>query len=105
MNNNPEFDVVISDAALAMLDSHMNFLANVSATAAKKLLGEILDDIASLSEHPMRFPIYQNQFIAESRYRRMLSAKRYLVIYEIDRSTVFVDFIVDCRQDFEWMIR
>jgi plasmid stabilization system protein ParE len=105
MNNNPGFEVVISDAALAMLDSHMDFLANVSVTAAKKLLDEILDDIASLSEHPMRFPAYQNQFIADSRYRRMLSAKRYLVIYEVDKSTVFVDYIVDCRQDFEWLIR
>jgi plasmid stabilization system protein ParE len=105
MNDDAEYDVIISDAALAMLDSHVDFLARVSVNAARKLLDEVLDDIASLSEHPQRFPVYNNQFIADCRYRKMLSAKRYLVIYEIDGSAVFVDYIVDCRQDYEWMIR
>lgn len=99
-----EYDIIISDAALAMLDSHMDFLARVSASAATGLMNEILDDIASLSENPERFPAYDNQFIPDNRYRRMLSAKRYLVLYEIDGATVFIDYIVDCRQDYEWLI-
>ena len=100
-----QYDVSVSDAALAMLDSHVDFLAKVSQNAATRLMDEILDDIASLSENPQRFPVYENEFIPCGRYRRMLSAKRYLVLYEIDRTDVFVDYIVDCRQDYSWLIR
>ena len=100
-----EYDVSVSDAAIAMLDSHIDFLARVSVDAATKLMNEILDDIASLSCNPQRFPTYENQFIPDNRYRRMLSAKRYLVLYEIDGKNVYVDYIVDCRQDYEWLIR
>ena len=100
-----EYDVSVSDAALAMLDSHVDFLARVSLDAATKLMNEILDGIASLSSNPQRFPAYENQFIPYNRYRRMLSAKRYLVLYEIDGKNVYVDYIVDCRQDYEWLIR
>jgi plasmid stabilization system protein ParE len=101
----PEYDVSMSDAALAMLDSHVDFLARVSQSAATRLMDEILDDIASLSENPQRFPVYQSEFIPDGRYRKMLSAKRYLVFYEIDGKNVFADYIVDCRQDYGWLIR
>jgi len=100
-----KYDVIISDAALAMLDSHINFLARVSPGAATKLMQEILDKIESLSDNPQRFPSYVNQFIEDNRYRKMLVGKRYLIFYEITDSTVFVDYIVDCRQDYEWLIR
>ena len=99
-----KYDVIISDAALSMLDSHVDFLARVNPNAAVKLMDEILGSIESLSENPERFPSYSNQFIPDSRYRKMLSSKRYLVLYEINNSTVFVDYIVDCRQDYEWLI-
>jgi len=92
-----EYRIVVSDATLAMLDAHVDFLARVSKSAATKLMNEILDNIASLSDNPQRFPSCENQFIQDSRYRRMLSCKRYLVIYEIDETTVYVDYIVDCR--------
>ena len=100
-----EYKVSVSDAALAMLDAHVAFLARVSASAATKMMDEILDDMASLSRNPQRFPAYENSFIPYGRYRRMLSARRYLVLYEIDGTDVFVDYIVDCRQDFQWLIK
>ena len=99
------YDIVVSDAALAMLDSHADFLARVSPGAALRLIDEILSDIASLSENPQRFPIYENRFVSGDYYRRMLSAKRYLIIYEITEETVFVDYVIDCRQDYDWLIR
>ena len=101
MSTKEVYDIAISDAALAMLDSHVDFLAKASISAATSLMDEVLEDIASLSEFPQRFPVYENRFIPECRYRRMLTAKRYLVIYEIDGSTVYIDYIVDCRQDYE----
>ena len=99
-----EYVVSISDAALSMLDSHIDFLARVSLNAARKLMDEVLNDISSLTENPQRFPCFDNEFIPNNRYRRMLSAKRYLVVYEIDTNSVSVDYILDCRQDYQWLM-
>ena len=99
-----EYDVIVSDAALAMLDNHIEFLARVSTQAAEDLMDEILNDAASLSQFPERFPCFESDFIPESRYRKMLSAKRYLILYEIYEKAVCVDYIVDCRQDYEWLL-
>lgn len=62
-------------------------------------MDRILSDIVSLEKIPERYPVYENQFISENRYRKMVSGKRYLVIYEISEDTVYVDYILDCRQE------
>jgi len=98
------YNVVISDAALAMLDSHVEFLAKVSKHAATNLMDAVLDDISSLSQFPERFPLFESIFIPDGRYRKMLSAKRYLLLYEIDGNDVCVDYIIDCRQDYQWLL-
>ena len=99
-----EYNVIVSDAALAMLDSHIDFLAKVSKNAAVKMMDKILCDMNSLSKNPQRFPAYESPFLTDVCYRRMFSAKRYLIFYEISGDTVYVDYIVDCRQDYEWLI-
>jgi len=104
MNDVANYFIVISDAALAMLDSHVEFIARVSKQAAMNLMDTVLDDIASLSQFPERFPIFESAFIPDNRYRKKLSAKRYLILYEIDGNKVCVDYIVDCRQDYEWLL-
>jgi len=97
-------NIVVSDAALAMLDAHVDFLARVSKSASTRLVEEILNDIELLSENPERYPAYESEFIPANRYRKMLTSKRYLVLYEIDGDSVYIDYIVDCRQDYGWMI-
>jgi len=104
MKESIDYNVTISDAALTMLDRHIEFLARVSMQAALNLMDELLSDIESLSKFPERFPVFDSEFIPNGRYRKMLSAKRYLVIYEIDGIDVSVDYIVDCRQDYEWLL-
>ena len=104
MSKGVEYEVIVSEVAISMLDSHIEFLARVSTQAAENLMDEILDDIASLSQFPERFPVFESEFIHSGRYRKMLTAKRYLVLYEVDGNDVCVDYIVDCRQDYEWLI-
>ena len=94
-----EFNIVISEDALSALDRHTEFLARASANAAEKMVDRILSDIDSLSKLPERCPFYDNPFIPCNRYRRMLSGKRYLILYEISGDTVFVDHILDGRQE------
>ena len=104
MKEGIDYNVITSDAALTMLDSHIEFLAQVSTQAALNLMDEVLSDIESLSKFPERFPFFYSEFIPDGRYRKMLSAKRYLVIYEIEGVDISVDYIVDCRQDYEWLL-
>jgi len=99
-----EYEVTVSDVALAMLDSHIEFLARVNTQAAVNLMDEVLGDIESLSQFPERFPMFDSEFVPHDRYRKMLSAKRYLILYEIDGNNVCVDYVVDCRQDYEWLM-
>ena len=98
------YDIVISDAALALLDAHMVFLAKVNGNAARHTMTDILNSIESLGKNPNRYPVYESPFISHNRYRKMLCAKRYLIIYEVLDDTVFVDYVLDCRQDYEWML-
>jgi len=104
MNEKIDYNVTVSDAALSMLDSHIEFLARVSTQETESLMDEVLGDIESLSQFPERFPIFESEFIPYGRYRKMLSAKRYLILYEIDKNYVCVDYIIDCRQDYEWLL-
>ena len=94
-----EFSIVISEDALSTLDQHAGFLARVSKNAAIKMVDQILNDIDSLAKLPERCPFYENPFVPNNRYRRMVSGKRYLILYEISGDTVYVDYILDGRQE------
>lgn len=37
-------------------------------------------------------------------YRKLLVDKRYLFIYKIKDNTVYLDYVVDCRQEYPWLI-
>jgi plasmid stabilization system protein ParE len=93
------YKIVISEDALSMLDRHVEFLARASASAAHKFVNDILKDIDSLKKLPERYPVYENRFMTDNPYRRLLSGRRYLVLYELAKDTVFVDYILDCRQE------
>ncbi|MDR0852814.1 MAG: type II toxin-antitoxin system RelE/ParE family toxin [Clostridiales Family XIII bacterium] len=94
-----KYKVVISDDALGMLDAHIEFVSRVSKSAARRLVDAILNDMESLSEMPERCPHYENSFVPPDVYRKLLSNKRYLIIFEITSEAVFVDYIVDTRSD------
>ena len=34
-----------------------------------------------------------------------VTAESYLVLYQIQDDTVYVDYILDCRKDCSWLIR
>ena len=96
-----EYNVVISEDAMSALDSHAEFLARVSKSAALELIDNILEDIETLKKLPERCPAYNNPFVPRGRYRKLLSSKRYLIVFEIGSGAVYVDYILDARQDTE----
>lgn len=98
-----KYAVIISDEAAQMLVFHARFLAQVSETAALRLIEEFEEKAKSLEEFPERNPWLDDPLMPKGKYRKLLMAKRYLLIYQVKGDTVHVDAIADCRQDYGWL--
>ncbi len=98
------YDVIISDEAAQMLVSHARFLAQVSEAAALQLIEEFNEKAKSLEGFPERNPWLDDPLIPNRKYRKLPMAKRYLLIYQVKGCTVYVDAVVDCRQDYGWLL-
>ncbi len=104
MTGRKKYKVVVSERAKRMLGTHMRFLAQVNKAAAASKKKQIINELASLSEMPQRFPAVDRGDTIPNRYRKMYIESWYLAVYHISEDTVFVDYILDCRQDYEWLI-
>jgi len=96
--------VIVSDEAAQMLISHARFLAQVSETAAQHLITEFEKKAKSLEDFPERNPWLSDPLVPSGKYRKLLMAKRYLLIYQIKDGTVYVEAVVDSRQDYSWLL-
>ena len=86
------------------MGSHIAFLANISKNAAKKLKEELMKSIRSLVTMPARYGFINDEYITPNKYHKIIVSSRYLLIYQIKDNTVYVEFIVDCRQDYQWLL-
>lgn len=43
-------------------------------------------------------------YIMPNKYHKMFVEKRYLVLYQIQDDVVYVDYILDCRKNYSWLI-
>jgi len=105
MEKKIQYKIIVSDRARQMLAGHVRFLAQKSPAAARKVKNDLMNAIRSLSIMPKRFPFLTAEFIPLNKYHKMIVEKYYLVLYQIKDQTVFVDYIVDCRQDYGWLVR
>lgn len=99
------YTVIVSDRARQMLGSHVHFLAQVNKSAAAKLKQRLLDELRSLRWMPQRYPFFNEPYIPANKYHKLYVENWFLVLYQIKDTTVYVDWIVDCRQDFQWLIK
>ena len=104
MEKKPQYKVIVSDRARQMLAGHVRFLAQKSPIAARKIKNDLMDAIRSLYQMPERFPFLEAEFIPPNKYHKMFVEKWYLILYQIKDQTVYVDYIVDCRQDYGWLV-
>ena len=105
MAEGKRYKVIVSDRAKYMLGAHMKFLSQVSKAAAAAEKREILAELRSLSQMPQRYPLFEGDFVPPNKYHRLFIKKRYLALYQIQDDTVYVDYILDCRQDYAWLIK
>jgi len=105
MEKKTQYKVIVSDHARQMLAGHVGFLAQKSPVAVRKAKNDLINAIRSLSIMPERFPFLIAEFIPLNKYHKMFVEKYYLILYQIKDQTVFVDYIVDCREDYGWLVR
>ena len=98
-----KYRVAVSNEARRMLTEHVFFLARVNPEAAKKLQTRIMDAIRSLETMPERYP-YLDPDDRRSPYRKMVVPQQYLIIYTIQDDTVYVEYVLDGRQDYGWLL-
>lgn len=100
-----QYKVIISERAKEMLGMHIRFLAQVNKSAAIKLKNRLIDEIRALQEMPQRYPFFNENYIPANKYHKLYVENWFLVLYQIKDDTVYVDWIVDCRQDYQWLLR
>ena len=105
MAESKRYEVIVSDRAKRMLGTHIRFMAQVNKEAAKAKKKEIMTAMRSLCQMPQRFPFFEELYITPNKYHKMFIEKWHLVLYQIQDDTVYVEYIVDCRKDYSWLIR
>lgn len=100
-----KYKVIISDRAREMLGMHLRFLAQVNKPAAVKLKARLMEQIRSLQDMPQRYPFLNENYIPVNKYHKLYVENWYLVLYQIRDNTVYIDWILDCRQDYQWLLK
>lgn len=105
MQQNSKYSVIISDKATQMLISHVAFLAKVNLNAAERLTLEFEKTANSLEIMPQRCSWLTADYIPKHYYRYIVFEKRYMLIFQIVDDVVYVDYVIDCRQDYSFLIK
>lgn len=99
------YEIIVSEKAIQGFGRIISYIAYDSLVAADKVRKEIIHGIRSLEAFPERYPFLAGEFIPYNKYRKLVILKRYLVIYQIQERKIFVDYVLDGRQDYQWLIR
>ena len=100
-----KYKVIVSQRAVQLLEQHIAFVANISKQTARNKKSKIIEALKKLSEDPQIYPFLDGDYIPRNKYHKLVVEKRYLIIYQIKDNMVYVDYIVDTRQDYQWLIR
>ena len=100
-----KYDVIVSNRAAQMLVESAAFLAKVSVPAAKRLVDEFEKTINSLVFMPKRCAVFKADMIPRNSYRYIIFEKKYCALFQIKDNTVFVDYVIDCREEYGWLFR
>lgn len=101
---NKRYTVVISKRAKDMLVHHVAFMAQVSKAAAVRLRKEFSNAAKSLQEMPHRCPRVSFDDVSHSNYRKLIFEGYYILVYQIIGDVVYIDYVVDARQDYQWLL-
>jgi len=99
------YTVIIQTPAAHMLTKHARFLAQVSETAAERLTDEFFAKSKTLERMPERCPWLSGYSIPEKKYRKLIFERNYMLVFQIIGDIVYVDAMVDCRSEYQWLLQ
>ncbi len=105
MEQKPQYDVRIAPRCYQMLKGHVAFVAQKNPVAADRLRQALIASMLSLREMPGKFPFLEAEEIPYEKYHKMVVDCRYLILYRIRDPIVFVDYVIDGRQDYAHLVR
>lgn len=82
-----------------MLIRHAGFLARVSIPAAKRMVREFQSLLDDLENNPLQFPVDGDYNLPPGVYRKALFCKWYKALFFVEGAKVYLDAVLDCRQD------
>ena len=94
-----KYEVIMSRRADEMLIRHAKFLARVSVPAARKMVSEFEFILDSLENDPYQYPVDDDCNLPKGMYRKALFCKWYKALFSVSGTRVFLDTVVDCRQN------
>lgn len=98
------YQVTVSKRAAQQLVSHAAFVAQLEEGLARRLVEDFRAAAASLERFPYRNPVLRWPVFPSEKYRKMLFAKRYLLLYQIKGEQVLIEYVLDGRQDYQWLL-
>ena len=101
---NRPYTVKITETAWEMLIFRARFLANVNMPAANRLIDTFVKMTDSLAALPERNPWLEHDAIPFQKYRKLLFDKHYMALYQVQENTIYVTAVLDCRQDYIWLL-
>ena len=93
-----KFQVIVSKRAAQQLMEHAAFTAQLDERLAYQLVTDFRTAAASLQLFPYRNPVLRSEVFPAEKYRKM-------IIYQIKGERVFVEYVIDGRQDYQWLIQ
>lgn len=99
-----KYKIIVSEKATQMLVSHVAYLSQVNYEAAQKLIIEFENSVNALEFMPHRCPWLRASFFPNNKYRYLIFAKHYILIYQVKDNIVYADYVVDTRQDYKWLL-
>ena len=97
-----KYNVTLARRVERMLMAHTEFLSRVSVAAARRLLVDFKKKTRLLAANPQQFPFADEldaPGIPPQTYRKCIFDERYKALYLIEGTDVFIDAVIDCRQE------
>ncbi len=98
------YRVSVSPKAHQMLIDHAAFLARINEAAALRLVEEFRKCAQSLSRSPERCSWLWEDMLPKHKYRKLIFAEKYLALFQVIDSEVLIEYVIDCRQDYAWLM-
>lgn len=98
------YRVIVSKRAAQQLVEHAAFASGLEERLGYQLIEDFRKAADSLQRFPYRNPILRSEVFTTEKYRKMVFAKWYLLIYQIKGERVYIEYIIDGRSDYQWLI-